>query len=45
MKSTHYYNKHAEALSNQYNAIDAGAVHRGWFRQHLPEDPGLACDI
>jgi SAM-dependent methyltransferase len=45
MKSTKYYNRNAEALSNQYNAIEAGVVHRGWFSQHMSAKPGFACDI
>jgi SAM-dependent methyltransferase len=45
MKSTHYYNQHAEALSSQYNAIEAEAVHRGWSAEHLSDKPGFACDI
>lgn len=45
MKSTEYYNQHAESLSNQYNAIGADVVHRGWFSKNLSEKPGFACDI
>jgi SAM-dependent methyltransferase len=45
MKSTRYYNQHAEALSEQYNAIEAEAVHRSWVAAHLPVKPGFACDI
>jgi SAM-dependent methyltransferase len=45
MKSTRYYNQHAKALSNQYNAIDAELVHRTWLSSHLSEKPGFACDI
>jgi hypothetical protein len=45
MKSTRYYNQHAEALSEQYNAIEAEAVHRSWVAARLPVKPGFACDI
>lgn len=45
MKSTHYYDQHAEQLSNQYNAIGARAVHNGWVERYLPAKPGFACDI
>lgn len=45
MKSTHYYNKNAEALTSQYNAIDAELVHHSWLSTHLSEAPGFACDI
>ncbi|MBK6738030.1 MAG: class I SAM-dependent methyltransferase [Haliea sp.] len=42
MKSTHYYDDHAEALCSQYNAVEAGVVHGRW---KLPDKPGFACDI
>jgi SAM-dependent methyltransferase len=45
VKSTHYYDQHAGVLSNQYNAIEAGAVHNNWVERHLPAKPGFACDI
>jgi hypothetical protein len=45
MKSTRYYNQHAEALSEQYRALEAEAVHRSWVAAHLPVKPGFACDI
>ena len=45
MKSTRYYDDHAEALCSQYNAIAPDAVHRGWVEKHLPDKPGFACDI
>ncbi|MFT5767898.1 MAG: SAM-dependent methyltransferase [Halioglobus sp.] len=45
MKSTGYYNLHAESLSEQYNAIEAEEVHRSWVEAHLPAKPGFACDI
>ena len=45
MKSTQYYNRHARALSEQYNAIEPDLIHQRWSAQHLPENPGLACDI
>lgn len=42
MKSTHYYDDHAEALCSQYNAVAASVVHGRW---KLPDKPGFACDI
>jgi len=45
MKSTRYYNDHAEALCNQYNAVAADSVHGEWVAQHLSYKPGFACDI
>ena len=42
MKSTHYYDDHAEALCSQYNAVEAGVVHGRW---KLPDKLGFACDI
>jgi len=45
MKSTRYYNQHAEPLSKQYNAIEAETVHSSWVAAHLPAKPGFACDI
>lgn len=42
MKSTHYYDDHAEALCSQYNAVAADAIHGRW---KLPDKPGFACDI
>jgi len=45
MKSTRYYDDHAEALCSQYNATPADAVHLNWVARHLPAKPGFACDI
>jgi len=45
MKSTRYYNQHADALSGQYNAIEAEVVHRSWVAAHMPVKSGFACDI
>jgi len=45
MQSTRYYDQHAEALSNQYNAIASEAIHRSWLKNHLSKTPGFACDI
>lgn len=45
MHSTRYYDKHAKQLCDQYDSLNADDVHRGWLEEHLPETPGLACDI
>jgi SAM-dependent methyltransferase len=45
MKSTRYYNQHASALREQYNAVDTYDVHGSWMAGHLPDKPGFACDI
>ena len=45
MKSTRFYDQHAEALCEQYCAIAADDVHGKWMVKHLPEKPGFACDI
>ena len=45
MKSTRFYNLHAEALCEQYGAIAADDVHGNWMAKHLPDKPGFACDI
>ena len=45
MKSTRFYNLHAEALCEQYGAIAADDVHGNWMVKHLPDKPGFACDI
>ena len=45
MKGGRYYDKHAAALSNQYNAIAPDAVHQCWLEKHLSNKPGFACDI
>jgi len=39
-----YYADNADTLLERYNQIDAAELHRDWLR-HLPERPGLACDI
>jgi len=39
-----YYTQNAQALRDQYNALDADEVHHTW--SHLrPTQPGLACDL
>jgi SAM-dependent methyltransferase len=45
MKSTRYYDDHADALYSQYNALPSDAVHGSWAKKHLSEKPGFACDI
>jgi 2-polyprenyl-3-methyl-5-hydroxy-6-metoxy-1,4-benzoquinol methylase len=45
MKSTGYYDTHAEALSSHYNSVSAKVVHKGWCSEYLPEEPSFACDI
>ncbi|RLQ23619.1 methyltransferase domain-containing protein [Seongchinamella sediminis] len=45
MSSTTYYNRHAQELGRQYDAIPSEIVHAGWVSRHLPEKPGFACDI
>lgn len=45
MKSTRYYDEHAAALCNQYNAVEPEALHNSWARDHMPVKPGFACDI
>ena len=39
------YDRDAEALGAQYEALKAADVHGSWARDHLPQDAGLACDI
>lgn len=39
-----YYSANAEQLIRQYNSLDPGKIHAAWLK-HLPETPGLACDI
>lgn len=39
-----YYSSHAQALYEKYRRLDAEAMHENWLA-HLPESPGLACDI
>lgn len=45
MLSTRFYDKNARQLVEQYNSVNTHAVHREWLDAHLPETPGLACDI
>ena len=45
MLGTRFYDKNARQLVEQYNSVDTHAVHREWLDAHLPEVPGLACDI
>lgn len=39
-----YYSENAPALFDLYNRIDPSELHKGWA-EHLPKQPGLACDI
>lgn len=39
-----HYTRHAQYLYTQYRQIDPATLHRDWI-QHLPDHPGLACDI
>lgn len=39
-----YYSDNAEVLFERYNSADPAALHADWLK-HLPETPGLACDI
>ena len=45
MKGTAYYDKNADALVDQYDALNADDVHEAWASTHLPKEPGFACDI
>ena len=45
MRSTRYYDTHAERLSEHYDGMEPDRVHRGWVKEHLPDEPGFACDI
>ncbi|MYF11707.1 MAG: methyltransferase domain-containing protein [Gammaproteobacteria bacterium] len=45
MKSTAYYDQNADALIDQYGALNADDVHEAWASTHLPKEPGFACDI
>ncbi|MCY4343807.1 MAG: class I SAM-dependent methyltransferase [Gammaproteobacteria bacterium] len=45
MKSTAYYDQNADALVDQYGALNADDMHQAWARKHLPKEPGFACDI
>ena len=39
-----HYTRHANTLFSKYRQMDSAAVHGDWL-QHLPERPGLACNI
>ena len=39
-----HYTQHAKALFTKYRQMDSAKLHADWI-QHLPEQPGLACDI
>jgi SAM-dependent methyltransferase len=39
-----YYSDNAEALFERYNSADPAKLHADWLK-HLPERPGVACDI
>jgi len=39
-----YYSENAEVLFERYNRVDPQQLHDDWLK-HLPEQPGLACDI
>lgn len=39
-----FYTQHAHQLFELYRKLDAVTVHRQWL-EHLPENPGLACDL
>jgi 2-polyprenyl-3-methyl-5-hydroxy-6-metoxy-1,4-benzoquinol methylase len=39
-----HYRQHAKSLFAKYRQMDSDILHRDWI-QHLPEQPGLACDI
>ncbi|CAN0350722.1 unnamed protein product, partial [Discosporangium mesarthrocarpum] len=39
-----HYADQADALFAQYNSIDSATLHADWLK-HLPDRPGLACDI
>ncbi len=43
MIGTTYYDQHRDNLFTTYNALDAAEVHAAWA--HLPDKPGVACDI
>ena len=45
MKSTRYYDQHAEALCSQYNELESDLIHGGWTSTHLPNEAGFACDL
>ena len=45
MKRTAYYDQNADALFDQYEALNSDEVHRAWASTHLPKEPGFACDI
>jgi SAM-dependent methyltransferase len=39
-----YYAANADTLFNRYHSISSDLLHADWL-QHLPQEPGLACDI
>jgi SAM-dependent methyltransferase len=39
-----YYSENASLLFDLYNRVDPPVLHQDWA-QHLPDQPGLACDI
>ena len=39
-----HYTRQANTLFTKYRQMDSAALHADWL-QHLPERPGLACDI
>ncbi len=45
MKTTDFYNKNAQQLTDQYNSLSVDVVHGRWMKDHLPGTPGFACDI
>ena len=45
MKSTKYYDQHADRLFAEYSDLDPDEIHRPWTENHLKETPGTACDI
>ena len=45
MRSTRYYDANAKSLSEYYNSLAVDSIHRSWLKGHLPENPGIACDI
>ncbi len=45
MKSTAWYDRNRDVAFARYDALDSDEVHAGWAPEHLPEEPGFACDI
>ena len=45
MKSTAWYDRNRDAAFARYDALNSDEVHAGWAPEHLPEEPGFACDI